>query len=289
MDTSKLSIASVKLINGGMKGIEVEYLLPSIKGNVQFFDTYKSKRKAPIHTELEETFSWLKNHMLDICGYTLEKEERDYNLSVLEMTGVKFNVEKGIILYADLFVLGGTRVLKLETPLITDEVEYPEFGKLKSIIEGIYAETKEYMSGKKVMSDMQIVARFNAKNEEFDHDSFSKMTKAEQREIATKILEDQGCMVFHNDEITTEEETEQVIDTTVSKIEVVKEEETEDVQELSFEEEQPKLQNVPEDLSVEASRTTKTPVITLTAEEDDFALPLIKNPVKKSTAKKKVA
>lgn len=281
MDTSKLSIASVKLINGGMKGIEVEYLLPSIKGNVQFFDTYKSKRKAPIHTELEETFSWLKNHMLDICGYTLEKEEREYHLSVLEMTGAKYNAEKGIILYADLFVLGGTRVLKLETPLITDEVEYPEFGKLKSIIEGVYSETKEYMAGKKVMSDAQIVARFNAKNEDFDHNSFKRMTKVEQREIATKILEDQGCMVIHNDEIIEYEESE----ATVSKMEIV-ENKTEDIFEDVPEKTKPKLKNAPEDLSVEASRT---PIITLSADDDDFALPLVKEPIKKSTAKKKVA
>lgn len=274
MDTSKLSIASVKLINNGMKGIEVEYLLPSVKGNVQFFDTYKSKRKAPIHTELEETFSWLKNHMLDICGYTLEKEERDYHLSVLEMTGAKFS-DKGIVLYADLFVLGGTRVLKLETPLITDEVEYPEFGKLKSIIDGIYAETKEYMAGKKVMSDIQIIARFNAKNEDFDLASFNKMSKTEQREIATKILEDQGHLVIHSDEIEEESDvTNEAIDAKNTQVE-------------TFEE--PALKNGPEDLSVKASKKQESNVITLSSDDDDFALPLVEIPKKKAIAKKKAA
>lgn len=267
-------IASVKLVNGGMKGIEVEYLEPSVKGNVQFFDIYKSKRKAPVHEELEKAFVLTKSHLLDICGYTLEAEEREYLMNALSVTGAKYG-EKGIILIGDLFVLGGTRVLKLETPLITDEVEYPDFANLKSIIDNIYSETKEYMDGKKVMSDMQIVARFNAKNEEFDYDSFTKMSKEEQREIATKILEEQGCMVFHNDEITTELEgiTEEEKLPTAAEA-------------FSFEEEQPPIVD---DLSISASRKEDAHIVTLTHDDDDFALPLVKTEKKKSTAKKKVA
>lgn len=272
-------IASVKLINGGMKGIEIEYLQPSVKGNVQFFDIYKSKRKAPVHEELEKAFVLTKSHLLDICGYTLEAEEREYLMNALSITGVKYG-EKGIILIGDLFVLGGTRVLKLETPLITDEVEYPDFANLKSIIDNIYSETKEYMDGKKVMSDIQIVARFNAKNEEFDYGSFTKMSKEEQREIATKILEEQGCMVFHNDEITTElEEAVTAITAEEEKLPVAP-------QPLSFEEEQPP---VVDDLSVSASRKEDAHIVTLTHDDDDFALPLVKAEKKKSTAKKKAA
>ncbi len=312
MDKTKLQIASVQLTNGGMKGITVEYLLPSVKGNVQFFDIYKSKRKAPIHSELEDTFSWLKSHLLDICGYTLEKEEREYHMGVLSMTGIKYG-EKGIILYGDLLVLGGTRVLKLETPLITDEVEYPDFEKLKHIAEGIYAETKEYMDGKKVMSDAQIIARFNAKNQEFDAVGLANMSKEEQREIATKILEEQGCMVFHNDEFEVSEAPTQIPDGSQNikpekikkdkalKIEVVKE-----IDELTavapadvFAEEEINVPALPkDDLSIEASRKPEVKLeavvmsdspITL-VEDEDFELPIkIKKPIKESTAKKKTA
>lgn len=295
MDKTKLQIASVKLTNSGMKGIEVVYLLPSIKGNVQFFDEYKSKRKTPIHAELEETFSWLKSHLLDICGYTLEAEERDYLMGVTEITGIKCG-EKGIAVFGDLLVLGGTRVLKLETPLITDEVEYPEFSKLKAIADGIYAETKEYMAGKKVMSDAQIVARFNKGKDDFDADSFSRMTKAEQRELATKILEDQGCMVFHNDEITTDDEgAGQIVDTTKKEepikvpVKAEKKAVAPKTPEVSFEEEEqpePVIAEKKEDLSVAASRRVE-PVVTLTEEDGDFALPLVKVAPKKSTAKLK--
>lgn len=277
MDKSKLSIASVKLVNGGMKGIEVEYLLPSTKGNVQFLDIYKSKRKAPIHTELEDCFKWLRNHMLDICGYSLDPEERSYLLPAIEMTGVKYG-DKGIIMTANLNILGGNKVLSLTTPLIVDELDYKEYGDLVKIINGIYSETKDYMAGLKVMSDVQIVARFNAKNDDFDIDSFNKMTAKEQRDLATKILEDQGCMVFHNDELT--DEPGQVIDTT-KPVEFTK-----PVQ-YDFEEE------------IRVAVENKAPLIVEGSaelfeeskdvfEDDDFSLNITAQPVKVSTAKRKV-
>lgn len=209
MDKSKLKLASVKLVNGGMKGIEVEYILPSIERNVQFNDVYRSKRKAPIHTELEQCFNWLPNYLLDICGYSLEKEERAYLLNCTSVNKVSYS-DKGIILEGTLAVCGGMKELILKTPLIANEVDFPDFGKLISIINGIYSETADYLDGKKVVTDTQLVMRFNAKNEEFDHESFKRMTVSEQREIATQILEDMGCMVFHNDEIGTDETIETV-------------------------------------------------------------------------------
>lgn len=274
MDKSKLSLASVKLINGGMKGIEVEYALPSVKGNVKFLDTYKSKRKAPIHTELEECFGWLKGHLLDICGFSRDNDEREYQIKLVEVTGVKYG-EKGFVIIGKLSVLAGQKEIDLETPLIADEIEYEEFSDVVNIIQGIYTETAEYLAGKKVMSDVQIVARFNAKNEEFDLASFNKMTKAEQRDIATKILEEQGCMVFHNDELT-EDDDAAPIDTTQEieiKTEVVSEETTEE-----------------DDFTapIQAASQEKTKTVVL-EEGEDFTLPLVITPPKKSTAKKKAA
>lgn len=280
MDKSKLKIASVKLVNSGMKGIDVEYLLPSVKSNVMFNDNYKSKRKAPIHSELEDAFASLRNPLLDICGYTLDKDEREYLVNSLEMTGVKYG-PKGIILIGDLAILGGDKVLTLETPLITDEIEYPEYGKLVEIIEGIYAETHEYMEGRKVMSDAQIVARFNVKNNEFDLASFNKMTKQEQRDLATKILEDQGCMVLHNDDLGEEKEEAIVVQMDQEKTEYT----FAQVNNLDNTTKDPFVEEkAPKEFVVHSEA-----VVTL-VEGDDFALPIQKKELeKKSTAKKKAA
>ena len=285
MDKSKLAIASVQLNDRGMKGIVVEYMLPSIKGNVQFADTYKSKRKAPIHTELEECFGWLKSHLLDICGYTLEKEEREYLMNALEVTAIKYG-DKGFEITGELSILSGQKVLTLKTPLISDEIEYFGFNEVVNIAKGIYAETAEYMAGKKVMSDMQIVARFNAKNEEFDMAAFKRMTKAEQRDIATKILEDQGCMVFHNDEII--EDNGEVVDTTNEQDITIKGAPTLIPDETIVPETTVTTNTADEDDDF-AVPTNPGLNVAITEEEEEFSLP-IKMPVaKKSTAKKKVA
>lgn len=278
MDKSKLRIASVKLVNGGMKGIEVEYLLPSVKLNVVFNDTYKSKRKSPIHSELEDAFTQLKNHLLDVCCYTLEKEEREYLLSALEMSGVKYG-DKGIVLMGKLSVLAGTGTLDLETPLITGDIMYTDYEKVVAIIESIYAETKEYMDGRKTMSDVQIVARFHAKDENFDMAAFNKMTKEEQRDFATKVLEEQGHMVLHNDEMS---EGEGIVIDAAGKF----------APDLTFDQ-----INNPENTIPTADPNEKKPkefvvadetVVTL-HEEDDFQLPIAKKESVKSSAKKKVA
>lgn len=294
MDTSKLALSSVRLTNGGMKGLEVDYLLPSVKGNVQFFDIYKTKRKAPIHAELENCFLWLRSYMLDICGYTLEKEEREYLMNNLEMTGVHYG-DKGVILTGKLSILGGNKILSLVTPLIKDDLDFPEYAKLTSIIDGIYTETKEYMQGKKAMSDAVFVTRYNAKNEEFDLESFNKMTKTEQREMATKILEEQGCVVFHSDEIVAEDEGAQGTTSTV----MVDTESLRKNDEQAFEEEQQpeqvsftkeEIDNFgKQEVVTKPAASLDTPVPTL-LQDEDFQVPL-KEPValKKSTAKKKVA
>lgn len=273
--TEKLAIASVKLLNGGMKGIEIEYLLPSIKGNIQFFDTYRAKRKAPIHADLEKTFSWAKGHLLDICGYTLEKEEREYLMSALEITGVKYG-EKGIILYGELLVLNGTKVLKLETPLINDEEEYPEFRNLVSIIEGIYSEVNEYLTTNKTMSEANWVIRMNAKNKDFDAEEFKKMNAEEQREVANALHEKQGCVVERNDNAPEEEVVKEAVEelrtTSFSK------EEIDALGKKNHFEEEPEVK-------VSAGNPV-SPVITLREDDGDFRLPLVKKEPKVSTAKK---
>ena len=205
-----MTINSVKLIGGGLKGIEVTYLLPSTRQNRQFFDEYKSKRKAPIHHELETTFSWLKEHLLDICNYT-DVTLRDYNLSQLTVESVKYG-DKGFVISGTLNILNN-KSLKLETPIITDEIDYAEFGKVKAIIQGIFSETQEYLDGKKSLTDVQFVMKYNKDNAEFDVETFKKMSPAEQRDFCTEILEKQGHMVYHSEEmeeITEEDEKETI-------------------------------------------------------------------------------
>lgn len=251
-----IKITKVKLVNNGLKGIEVNYLATEKTGDREFFNEYISKRKAPIHAELEETFSWLKNHILDICGYSLDETERTFHLNRLEMVSVSYDPSKGFVLAGSLQVMTGDKSINIVTPLVGSD-DYTDYGKVTAIIEGIFSETKEYMSFKKTLDDVQLVMKFNKKNEDFDPEAFKKLTKKKQRDFATKILEDQKCVVIH-----TDLESEPVM---LDEVDFSVTEEEEQIEEPIHEE----------------------PVAEIQEEDDDFSLS-IKIPVAaKSTAKRK--
>lgn len=266
---NEIILSSVKLVNGGLKGIEVKYQLSEVRENRQFFNEYSSKKKAPVHKELEDCFSWLKGHLLDICGYSLDMDERNYHMANLEMTSVTLN-DKGFILSGALSILNGDKALNITTPIIAESDEYSEYSKVIAIIEGIFSETKEYMAGKKQMDDTQFVIKSNKENPDFDKDAFMKMSKKEQREFATKILEDQGAFVFMSDEMeddkapqVTPQVTPQVVEPPKVDLKV----------------------NTPEPDPFSSPTTEPDP---FADDDDDFIIPTkIAEPLKVSTAKRK--
>lgn len=201
-----IKIASVKLINSGTSGIEIKYQTQGVKNNREFVHEDTTKRKAPIHRELEECFTWLKDHLLDICGYS---NASDYETlkTYTEVTGITYG-EKGFVISGKLSVLDRTKVIALNTPLIESSEAYSDFSKVAAIMDGIYSETKEYMAGEKVMTDEQLILKFNKSNNDFDPESVKHMTDSEKKEHATKILEDMGSIVIHNDEFDEDDSEE---------------------------------------------------------------------------------
>ena len=269
-----MKINSVKLINGGSKGIEVKYALPNNKDREYVDDTLTHKKKTPIHSELEETFGWLKGHLLDICGYSIETRDKD--IVDTEMVSVTYN-DKGFVIVGKKAILDSEKTINLVTPLISDPSEYLEFGKVCAILDGIYEETKSYMAGDKVLSDTQLIMKFKANDETFDAESFKSLSAEEQRDFATKILEEMGSLIIHGNEMVAEEEedfegtgTEEEART--NKEEIVSES-------LEFE-------GKSEATAVEEKATPAVHMV----KKDNNEFSIIMNPVvtEKSTAKKKV-
>lgn len=204
-----IEIESVKMLEGGTKGLLIKYVETDINQNRAFMEPTQKKKRAPIHKELEDCFSWLKDHLLEICGYS-EAVDIQTIKTYTEVTGVSYG-EKGFVITGKLSVLDRTKSINLVTPLITSEEDYSEFSACCKIMNGIYTETKAYMGGNKVMTDEQLIIKFNKKDDEFDPESVKHMSAAEKKEMATKILEDLGSIVIHNDEMeedTDEPETE---------------------------------------------------------------------------------
>jgi|GEM_PF-3086626 len=198
-----MNIASVKLVNGGLKGVVVTYSMTSEKDKRSFIDEHVSKKKAPIHEDLEVAFESLGEHLLDICGYTSKDKD---NVSV---TGVTYN-DKGFVITGKKKILDGDKTINLVTPL-TNGDDYSEYEAVCKVLDTIYSETEDYMSGAKVFSDAQLVMRFNAGKEDFDVESFKGLPADQQRDICTEILEKMGAMVLlAEDEAPIEEEITEV-------------------------------------------------------------------------------
>lgn len=210
-----MKINSVKLVQSGLKGIVVTYANPSNKDNRTFIDEHVSKKRAPIHEELETNFESLRRYLLDICGYesNIKDEEGLYNISRTEITGITYNY-KGFVIIGKYKILGGDKTINLVTPLLKDGEEFSGFQDVCVILDNIYKEVKSYMSGEKTFSDEQLVLKFNTGKEGFDENTFKALPKNEQYKIATEILEGMGAFVFHSEEspVAQEENLEETLE-----------------------------------------------------------------------------
>ena len=284
-----MNIASVKLVNSGLKGIIVTYAQANEKDSVSFIDEHVSKKKAPIHDELETAFESLGKYLLDICDYPKDNREKD--LQDLSVTGVTYG-NKGFVITGKKTILDGDKTINLVTPLIS-EADYHAYDVVTTILDTIYSETKEYMSGSKTYSDEQLVMKFNEKNSEFDSESFNNMTPIEKRNMATSILEGMGAVVIHAEELGEELE-EEVSEETAEEIAVEEEVIEEYFEDLKESEKtiQPVMEVVKDEFELEPmvdAKSSKKSAITLVDGPGDSFKIVANETTKVSTAKRRQA
>lgn len=223
MKKTEIKIASVKLINYGLKGLVVKHA-SSEKGakGIVFGMKDQSERNRPIHSELEECIHKLKSKILDICSYTVEPVERESLLENLNITFIEASSD-GFKIKADLVVLDGTLITPIETPFIENDSQYPEFHETESLIIDVFQEAKEYLTGTKTMDELEFIAKMNKGNAEFDFEATKALSETERTELYAKFLEEKGCIVLMAPEVNTEENGV-AIDTTQTPFTVVKDE-----------------------------------------------------------------
>lgn len=212
-----MKISSVKLLNNGLKGVDVSYETTSVKGGREFNNEIKKKHKSPVHEDLMKLFKSLDFYVKDIFGLTTQD---------VEVTGVTYG-NKGFIVSSKITVdsLVIPKVSALNTPLVSDADDYFHYKDVCAILDAIYAETEAFISGEKVMNDKQLVMSFyEAKKVEMDYEG---MTNEEIQQAATAILEKMGSIVIHNEDmdVSTIDVSKEVEATKKTAIEVVLEKE----------------------------------------------------------------
>jgi hypothetical protein len=194
-----LMIGSVKLVNGGMKGLSMKYLETSVRNGMTFLDEVTRQKKVPIHGELMNLFENLGSYLLDICGYTTNELERRILLQNLEITGVDAGTDRFII-KGKLKILNGGKVISLVTPLIKEADEFDGFDSVMELVTEIYSETKSYIGGK-MMSNEQLVMTFYKDKEGFNEKEFAKLPEEERKRIALEVMDELGCIVIDDKEV----------------------------------------------------------------------------------------
>ncbi len=211
-----MEIKSIKLVNGGFKGLVVEYTEPNEKDGRSKFDTIKKTVRHPIHLGLEKPFKDLRFHLLEICDIIsddMKKNVIDNKVAETEMSQIKIDGSEFILFgEKDKFE---NKSFKLETPLTGEADAYEHYDSVAALITTIIEETKLYMQGKAVVTDDEIAQRWimAGKEKGFDIDSFNALSAEEKRDLCTSILEKSFGMVvmggddFAIEHVSTEEVT----------------------------------------------------------------------------------
>lgn len=224
MTKTTKQITKVKLNNDGLKGMEVTYLFPEEKDNMIWNNEYVSKRKHPIHGDLEAAILDLRNFMLEICGFYVgepDKSQKDYLIEDTKIIEISTN-PNSFKISGELRVIGD-KFIKISTPEVEVSDGYEHYEAVTSIIAKIVEETHEYMAGKKKMSENDFLAKFaKIKGDDVMIKELKHMSAKEKRDYYTKALEKMGAVVLiDEDSEITEEDAQLDIESNIVEAEEV--------------------------------------------------------------------
>jgi hypothetical protein len=203
-----MKIAAVKLINGGLKGLEVKYETIKTQEGRSFITEHADVKKTPVHDGLVSKFRELRTYFGELLGYSKEQVESLMANSSIIIHGIQSGQDDFLIKgQIEISHIAGTKYVAVNTPKITEDDDYSNFSKVMSIVDAIYKETAEFMEGKKQMEDKQIVMDFYSKKKGFDQEDLDELSSLDGEELkqkATEILENMGAIVLLQDEVTDE-------------------------------------------------------------------------------------
>lgn len=198
MKKGNLSLGKVKLVNGGMKGLEATYQQSAERGDYIFNDDHKSTFKAPVPKHLLDLFAKLKEHFVYICRFDSNNGTKE----AIEITGVCSNGSSHFIITAKVKTFGNT-TFGVSTPKITEDKEYNGFDSVIEIINDIYDGVTKYINDKEVADNKQIVMGFSEAEEDI-----SVLSDSEAADRAREYLEKQGAIVMMEDDYDKEVDEE---------------------------------------------------------------------------------
>lgn len=192
-----MNISKLKLVNDGLKGIEVDFLKNQEKNRFTYFNEYHVKEKSPVHAEFKKAMDALEKHYRLI-------------MNVGELTDVKINgvtaSQEKILIMATVTVFG-YYATAANTPLLDGDCGYKEWSKLSDCVDKLYTEAVVYMEGGKSAEPKQYLLDLFDKEDkgmakrELSAADIRKMDKEGQFNLMRELLEERGAIVVMSEEM----------------------------------------------------------------------------------------
>lgn len=195
MSTTKqeIQISSVKLINGGNKGIRISYIkmMEDKNGRMSISKMNEENDRPIVGTELLLKFDEFSEYITGINNIEEGK---------VTATGITASASK-FLLSGTIECFNGNKKSATNTPLITEQDDYEKWDEVQAKVDELYKMVLSHMETEKYMAtDRDIVISANKGKEGFDIEAVNNMTEQELTDLATKHLEKIGCVVMNPNE-----------------------------------------------------------------------------------------
>ncbi len=203
MNTKDITIKKVELIDRGLKGLKVTYVVPSENNKKVFYNERVEKLKHPTHLAIDKLFNELRHPLLDICEIISEGDKMaiDYQLTLTQVTSIE--VAGDSIKLKGTKEVVGEKVLSLSTPKISEEDNYPNFEGLVAIMQNLFEEVKVYMRGDVKGTNEEVAVKIvtERKKDRISISDLEAMPEAERKEFLSKAIEEHfgGSVLFPED------------------------------------------------------------------------------------------
>lgn len=190
-----MRITKVKMIDNGVRGMEVHYTKGEKKGDMIFENEYVAKIKVPVNGELRKLFIGLEDDFYKLLGLADD-------ISSATVLGV--SIRNGVQLsgYVTPGSFGGFGVASM---VVTEDGDYPFYlallQKVNELIDAVtvWMASSTAPKAKQILMDFAEYGKDNLKKSLSEY-NFDEMTEEDQILKATELLEKSGAIVLMQNE-----------------------------------------------------------------------------------------
>lgn len=190
-------IGGIKLINTGLKGLEIQYDTIEIIDDVSYDSEDSKKSFRPAHRELKALMKEFVKHLIELTGY----KNDSVNEAEFEVTGITANSSQFLI--TGKYKCWKDKIIPVNTPLIKESDQYEHFNDVINLVDNVYKEVDLYLSGAKKITKQEVIMDYMKdvkKDDTFTMEQdFSTMNEEELKLMLKGIDKELGIAVHMED------------------------------------------------------------------------------------------